>query len=200
MNTWLQALLRSTRHARTHPAVRTGQLALVLAAVVLSGAAFHAWQVAGKLAAAQSRLNEQRRVAVQGERTRALLIAYRSSLLRLAELPQRHSPSPAAVPSQAQMVQAVSRLAERSGLKLLNETYDPLAERGVSGWRISLAAQADYPATRAFLNGLAALPMPVQTERVRIDTMRDPEAGLRLQMLLRAQRVVGASPLPGPTR
>jgi hypothetical protein len=198
MSTDLQTAKRSLHHALTHPAVRAGLCALAVALAALSAAAVWARVAAGELSDARVQLDAKHRSAASAARAQALYNAYHETQQRLAAHDRRRPPSPASLdkPTQAQLVQAISQLAERSDLTLLNETYDPLREHGESGWRVSLAGQASYPAVRAFVGGLPTLAMPVHAERIRIDATRDGGAVLKVQMLLRAA-VAGA---PQPTQ
>lgn len=195
MTNWLPAARHSLHHALTHPLVRLGSCVLAGAVFVLAGVAVHRWLAAQEVMALQTQLEAQHREIAAMARTRALHNAYHAAIQRLAEHDRRRPPPPSLAErlSQAQLVQAIAQLAHRSGLTLINEAYDPLTDRGQVGWRISLAAQADYAAVRAFVDGLSALAVPVHAERVRIDTTRDGERALKVQMLLRAP-VAGESP------
>lgn len=195
MSMGFQTARLSLYHALTHPAVRAGLCTLAFALAALSAAAVWAWVAALELSGAQAQLDAQHRTAASAARAQALHKAYHEAQQRLAAHDQRRPPSPARLdkPAQAQLVQAISQLAERSGLTLLNEAYDPLRERGESGWRVSLAGQGSHAAVRAFVGGLSTLAVPVQAERIRIDATRDGGAVLKVQMLLRAA-VAGVAP------
>lgn len=164
-----QARVAGIRYGLRHPLARTGLRALLGALLVLGGALVLWWPAQRVDSGLQSQINAKRRALIEAQQADELLYRYAGAQQSVPALEKKLEQSV----SQAQLVESLSRLAHRHGVRVASETYEEGRSAGGQSLLLAeLTVQGSYGAVRNFLRDLPTLPMWTEVHEVRFEAAR----------------------------
>jgi Tfp pilus assembly protein PilO len=169
------------RVASRHPWVRYAAVALVASALAVIAAAIAWWPVSRAHEASRAAIDEQRRAIVLARQADALAAAYQRAVQEVPKVEQKLARDV----GQAELVQGLARLAQRSGVRLLGESYeDGKPEGGYTPLHAEVSVQGAYAGLRDFLQGVPELPMWGDVQEMRIERARDGQGIVKARLRL----------------
>lgn len=86
---------------------------------------------------------------------------------------------------QSDLVNHLEKLARKRGVKILSESYEEGKSKGpYAPLHLDIALQGGYPALRAFLRDIPALPAWGEIQELRLERSREGAGQIRAQMRL----------------
>lgn len=97
--------------------------------------------------------------------------------------------------NQSQLVQNISGLAARDGVRVVNQSFDEgKTHDGVVTFYIDLSVEDSYEALRDFIGELARLEAWVEVQDARIERAREGAGAVKAQLRLVSYRQIEAAP------
>jgi len=152
-----------------HPAVKSGVVAVGVAAAVLVFALAFRWPAQRAHQTLEASLSEARHALVTARQAETMAALHAGHLQTVPQLEAKL----AAAGDQTRVVNALGELARRHGLRIQNQSY--AERRDGAGLAIDLVVEGSYASARNFLHGVAALPVWIEVHEVHLD--RGSDAG-----------------------
>lgn len=164
-----RAWIAEFRYSVRHPLARAGVRVLLGAALMLGGALALWWPAQHASDGLQAQIAAKRRALVETQQADELLRRYAGAQQSVPVLEKKLGQSV----SQAQLVESLSRLAHRHGVRVASETYEEGRSTGGQALLLAeLTVQGGYSAVRNFLRDLPTLPMWTEVHEVRFEATR----------------------------
>lgn len=165
-------LVEEFRYAMRHPGVRSGWWVSIVALGALGlVAVLWWWPTQREHDRVLDRIEFVRREIITARQSEQIARAFEKAR---AEIPliQKKLDSGA---GQAQLVDGLTQLARRSGVRLLAESYEDSRIKSASYQPLvaDIAIQGSYGSLRIFLAGLSTLPLWGELQEIKLERMRD---------------------------
>lgn len=170
------------RYALRHPRVHAALVVLFISLVILSLVVLAYWLPAHHATASLAEeLDHYRRIAHDKRYSAELAIAVKRATLQVGEVEKKLNQTAV----QSVLVQNLSLLAQRHGLRILASNYDEgKAQDGFQPINHELSVQGGYSGLRGFLADIASLPTLTVLEDSTITRNREGDS-LKAVLLLR---------------
>lgn len=187
----LHALIEAFLYSLRHPLVKAGLWsALATAAICVAVTLGFWWPPHSDSQDLMDRIESKRREVVSSMYAAELTRAYTRAQREVPELEKKLDN----VGSQSDLVGNLGRLAGKTGVRILSESYNEGKPQGIYiPLHIDLVLQGNYSALRDFFHGVPGLPVWSEIQDARLERTRESGGLVKAQIRLATYRKAAVS-------
>ena len=173
------------RYAVHHPVIRAALASQLLLLIVTAVALAYWWPAYREHQSLVTRIETQRRRAIDSLHTMDVARAYRAASANADALTRKLHASG----GQADLVKSLEQLAARCHVRIVSQAYEE--GKGKSEFLplyLDTGLQADYPALRAFLARLSTLSVWVEVQEMTLERAREQPGVIKAHLRLLTYR------------